>query len=311
MPRSQTALALTLTLLLGGLFTANVARSEVTTATSPAPPRLYSDSRLIVRDRISVEVIGQGPDLILIPGLASSRETWRATADRLKSHYRLHLIEVAGFAGEPARGNSEGPVLIPTAEAIDAYIRDQGLSPATVIGHSLGGTMILWLAVHHPEDLRKALVVDALPSFAIVMMGPNVTAEQVRPMAEAIRHAPPTPPSANTRMIANLVSEGPNRAMVEAWYASSNSAVVANALADDLELDLRPDLAAIHTPILLLYPDNTPAGAPAGAMDGAYKAMFAGAPGVRLSGVDHSLHFIMLDQPTAFAARLDAFLATP
>jgi len=56
MPRSQTALALTLTLLLGGLFTANVARSEVTTATSPAPPRLYSDSRLIVRDRISVEV---------------------------------------------------------------------------------------------------------------------------------------------------------------------------------------------------------------------------------------------------------------
>jgi pimeloyl-ACP methyl ester carboxylesterase len=311
MLHSRPALAVALALLLGGLIPVTAARSETTTATAPTPPRLYSDSRLVVRDRISVEVVGQGPDLILIPGLASSRETWRATADRLKSHYRLHLVEVAGFAGEPARGNSEGPVLTPTAEAIDAYIRDQGLSPATVIGHSLGGTMILWLAVHHPEDLRRALVVDALPSFATVMMGPGATPEQVRPMAEAIRHAPPIPPSANTRMIANLVSEGPNRAMVEAWYASSNSAVVANALADDLELDLRPDLAAIHTPILLLYPDNTPAGAPPGAMDGAYKAMFAGAPGVKLSGVDHSLHFIMLDQPTAFAARLDAFLATP
>jgi pimeloyl-ACP methyl ester carboxylesterase len=307
MTRSQPALALALALALGGLIPANAARSD----TSPAPPRLYSDSRIVTGDRISVEVVGQGPDLILIPGLASSRETWRATADRLKSHYRLHLIEVAGFAGEPARANSAGPVLIPTAEAIDAYIRNQGLGPATVIGHSLGGTMILWLAIHHPEDLRRALVVDALPAFATVMMGPSATPEQVRPMAEAIRHASPTPPSANTRMIDNLVSGAPDRAMVEGWYATSNSAVVANALADDLELDLRPDLAAIHTPILLLYPDNTPAGAPPGAMDGAYKAMFAGAPGVKLSGVDHSLHFIMLDQPSAFAARLDDFLAAP
>jgi hypothetical protein len=38
--------------------------------------------------------------------------------------------------------------------------------------------------------------------------------------------------------------------------------------------------------------------------------MFAGAAGVKLSGVDHSRHFITLDQPSAFAARLDALLAT-
>ena len=161
-------------------------------AQSAQPPRLFADSRLITGDRISVEVVGSGPDVILIPGLASSRETWRATAERLKGRYRLHMVQVDGFAGEPARANSTGPVLIPTAEAIDRYIKDQGLAPAVAVGHSLGGTIILWLAEHHPRDLRKAMVVDALPFVAAVMLGPDATPDSVQPIAEAIRLAPPS-----------------------------------------------------------------------------------------------------------------------
>ena len=34
-------------------------------------------------DRIVVEARGQGPDVILIPGLASTGEVWRRTADQL------------------------------------------------------------------------------------------------------------------------------------------------------------------------------------------------------------------------------------
>ena len=42
--------------------------------------------------------------MILIPGLTSGREVWRATAGALPG-YRYHLIQVSGFAGEAARGN--------------------------------------------------------------------------------------------------------------------------------------------------------------------------------------------------------------
>jgi pimeloyl-ACP methyl ester carboxylesterase len=303
----RAALGLTAAALL---VLARPAWSAPDPAPAPAPPRLYADSRIVTGDRISVEVVGHGPDVVLIPGLASSRETWRATADRLKDHYRLHLVQVDGFAGEPARANGSGPVLVPTAEAIDAYIRDQGLAPAVVVGHSLGGTMVLWLAEHHPQDLRKALVVDALPFFAAVMLGPGATAEQVTPMAEGMRHAPPQPAAASDRMIAGMVGEA-GRPMVTAWSHASDSAAVQNALADDLELDLRPGLASIHTPIVLLYPDNVSLGAPAGAMDGVYKGAFAPAASIRPVRIDHSLHFIMLDQPAAFADQLDAFLAGP
>jgi pimeloyl-ACP methyl ester carboxylesterase len=280
-------------------------------AADPTPPRLFADSRIVPGDRITVEVVGQGPDVVLIPGLSSSRETWRATAVRLKDHYRLHLVQVDGFAGEPAQANASGPVLVPVAEAIDAYIRKQGLAPAVVVGHSLGGTITLWLAEHHPQDLRKALVVDALPFFAAVMMGPGATPERVTPMAEALRHAPPQPADASAKMLGALVTAPDNLAMVSAWSRASDPATVQNALADDLEMDLRPDLAAIKTPIVLLYPDNVSLGAPPGAMDGLYKAAFAPAPSVRPVRIDGSRHFIMLDQPAAFAAQLDAFLAPP
>ncbi|MGZ8336367.1 MAG: alpha/beta fold hydrolase, partial [Allosphingosinicella sp.] len=57
--------------------------------------------------RFSVQVRGTGPDVILIPGLSSGRDVWAATVNAVPG-YRYHLIQVAGFAGEPARGNREG-----------------------------------------------------------------------------------------------------------------------------------------------------------------------------------------------------------
>src|ERR1700742_3245896 len=137
------------------------------------PNRLYSDSTLMTRDRFSDEIVGTGPDLVFIPGLASSRLTWKAIAERLKAHYRLHLIQLAGFAGEPVRANAAGEVLIPTAEAIDAYMVEQHLPPATIIGHSLGGTTALYLAVHHGDHLKKVLIVDALPCACVLVGGPT------------------------------------------------------------------------------------------------------------------------------------------
>ena len=262
-----------------------------------------------MQGRISVEVVGHGPDLILVPGLASSRETWRATAERLRGRYRLHLVQVAGFAGEPSRDNASGEVLIPTAEAIDAYIVAQKLSPAILIGHSLGGTMALYLAIHHPDHLKKVMVVDALPYYGVLMAGPTATVQSVAPMANAIRNSAGGPPRDNTKVVEAMVSSPADKARVVGWSKASDSSVVVRALADDLTLDMRPDLASIRTPITMLYPDEVPAGAPKGSMDGFYHAAFAPAGTVSLVRIDDSRHFIMLDQPAAFAAQLDSFLA--
>src|SRR5437868_4763005 len=54
-----------------------------------------------VPDRIIVTVRGKGTDVVLIPGLASSSAEWDATAKHLEDRHRLHVIQIAGFAGSP------------------------------------------------------------------------------------------------------------------------------------------------------------------------------------------------------------------
>ncbi len=279
------------------------------------PNRLFGDSRLVTLDRISVEVVGQGPDVVFIPGLASSRSVWRATAERLRAHYRLHLVQVAGFAGEPARANATGPVVVPTAEAIDAYLVQAKLAPAVVVGHSLGGTMALWLAEHHPEHLKKALVVDALPLYGLVLLArPSATPEQLQQLAQIAKVstlAAADYAAVMQPIVAGMVSTPADRQTVLQWSLDSDRGVVANALSEDIVLDLGPGLGAIRTPITLLYPDYGPAGAPLAAIEATYRGAYASAPTIKLVRIDHSLHFIMDDQPAAFAAALDAFLASP
>jgi pimeloyl-ACP methyl ester carboxylesterase len=282
-------------------------------AAATDPNRLFPDSRLVVKDRISVEVVGKGPDLVLIPGLASSRETWKATAERLKGRYRLHLVQVAGFSGEPARANAQGEVMGPTAEAIDAYIREQKLAPATVLGHSMGGTMILMLAERHPQDLKKALVVDALPFYGMARGGPAATPASVQPLAAAMRDAILSSTDDQYRtyltpQMPGMATAPENRTMILNWSMISDHSVVARAMYEDLQTDLRSDLPKITTPITLLYPDYTPTGAPPGATKQLYQPAFAPAAKVTPVEVEHSAHFIMLEQPAVFDKALDEFL---
>jgi pimeloyl-ACP methyl ester carboxylesterase len=281
------------------------------------PNRLFPESKLVVRDRFSDEIVGKGPDLVFIPGLSSSRATWKATAERLRGRYRVHLIQVAGFAGEPARANAEGEVLVPTAEALDAYLVEQKLTPATVIGHSLGGTMTLYLAEHHPDHLRKAMMVDALPFLGVVQGRPNpaATVDSVRPMAVQMREmmvkGGPGYEAGVTAAVKGMVTGAADTDMVIAWGKASDPSVVGRAMYDDMQLDLRPGLPALRTPMTLVYPDNVPNGAPPGVMEKFYPVLYAGASTVKLKVVGPSKHFVMLDQPQAFAEALDAFLAQP
>ena len=64
-----------------------------------------------VSNRITVTVRGKGPDVLLIPGLACSGAVWEATVAHLEGHYRLHIVQIAGFGGSPAQANAKGPVL--------------------------------------------------------------------------------------------------------------------------------------------------------------------------------------------------------
>ena len=265
-----------------------------------------------VSDRLSVEVVGSGPDVILIPGFASSREVWRVEADRLKETHRVHLVQLAGFAGEPW-SHGDGPFLDPVLAELARYLREAGLERPAVIGHSMGGLTGLLLAQRHPELVGRVMSVDSLPFFS-ALYGPTATAETARPFAERTADAIRTMDDAAFRAgqaqtaAAMARSEATRAAMVE-WSVASDRRAMAAAMREVMTTDLRPGLAAMSTPVWAIYASDADGGAPAGMADSLWAREYAGLAGARLIRVDDSRHFIMADQPARFAELVDQFLA--
>jgi len=268
-------------------------------ATAPAPVRRM--------DHISVEVVGTGSPVILIPGLSIGREGWRATADRLKARHRVYLVEVNGFGGSAAGANAGGGVLEGIVADLHTLIARDRLGTPALVGHSMGGLAATLLAARHPGDVGRLMVVDALP-FIGAILAPGSTAASITPQAAAMRDrtaaAPrnPAPVTADPGGIWSITPAG--RIQVAEWSRSADPRVVAQALYDDMTTDATPELARVTArPFTVLY------AAGAGPMvTPLWETAYRGLPAT-LEAVPGSYHFIMLDQPAAFDAALDRFLA--
>ena len=268
--------------------------------------------REFVSDRISVVARGSGPDVILIPGLAGhGEEWWGGVSETLDDRYRLHLVQVNGFAGTAPGANVEGPVSAPIAEEIARYIGETGLDRPAVIGHSMGGTIGMMLAARHPGVLGRLMVVDMMPSMAPFFGPAGETPEGLRGIADQARaqilEAPP-----GTGFIAQLF-EGMTlntqmQPVLMRLARESDRRTVADAFHELVVTDMRPELSRITAPVTVLYaqPPNVPV--PADQFDASMAGLYANAPNVTLMRIDESRHFIQWDQPTRFIAEIDAFM---
>lgn len=272
--------------------------------TPPAPPPFASD-------RISVETVGTGPDVILIPGLSSSPEGWGGTVVGVPG-YRYHLVHVAGFAGKPPAANASGPVVEPVAEEIARYIREARLERPAIVGHSLGGFWAMMIAARHPELPSRIMVVDMLPSIS-VFAPPGTTPEQVREGAEQMRRAMAASEGARRRQavaqtIASMVKTEELRPPLIEHTLASDPAVSGQAMYDLLVTDLRPELANVGVPITVLWVRAPTMPLTEEQMAEIYRASFANAPRAEVKHIPDSWHFIMLDAPERFRQELREFL---
>ena len=274
-----------------------------------SPPAVAADSAgTFTSDRISVVTRGSGPDLILVPGLSSHHNVWDSIVGPLESHYRLHLVQVSGFAGFPAAANADGPVSAPVAEEIARYITAAGLAKPAVIGHSMGGTIGIMLAARHPDLVGHLMVVDMPPVLGVFVGGPQATVESVRPVADQIRAAPDSFVGEFSKMVSGMTNRPALQPEVIRTLTASDRRTVVNAFAELLVTDLRPELGRITAPMVVLYVIPPQAGMPPDQVDAAMRAAYANAPNAKLVRIENSLHFIQLDQPARLVAEIEAFV---
>jgi pimeloyl-ACP methyl ester carboxylesterase len=261
--------------------------------------------------RFSVTVTGQGPNVILIPGLATSGEVWDATVKHLATSHRVHVVEVAGFGGTDAGPNrTDGDMLPALLAEIVRYAA--GLERPAIIGHSLGGLIAIEVAAQKSDVVSRVLVVDALPFFALTI-SPGATIDMAKPMATMMRnqimaqtdaqYAASAPMTA-----ARLAKSATGRASVMRWAVASDRAVVGKAMYEDMVTDARSQLRQIQVQTTVLYAFDSTMGLPQATVDSLYSTAYSGLAAADLKRIDGSYHFIMLDQPDAFLREVDAFL---
>ena len=247
--------------------------------------------------RFSVVVRGAGPDVILLPGLTEGRDVWAGTV-RTVPGYRYHLIQVAGFGGEPARGNARGPVVAPLAAELARYIAENRLRRPAIIGHSMGGTLAMMLAADHPRLVGRIMVVDMLPAPGGLF---GQTPGDAASIARGIASLTETP--AGRQLFSSFVNVF---APPGSSFRTSDPAVVGRVMNELAGMDLTGRLPAIRVPLTVVYASPAPAAGPA--LDRRFARAYAGARNARFVRIDGSGHMIMFDQPARLADAIRDFL---
>ncbi|RMB36994.1 pimeloyl-ACP methyl ester carboxylesterase [Sphingomonas sp. PP-F2F-G114-C0414] len=265
---------------------------------------------------ISVQTTGKGTPVILVPGLSSPRAVWAGFVPTLAKSHRVYVVQVNGFGGDDPRANLSPGILdgivADLHTLIATSITGSKLGKPAIVGHSMGGLVALMLAKAHPEDVGKLMIVDSLPYIGEIF-APGATVAALEPQAKAMRagmaaaYGKPANPAANAALAERMALKPASRTAVAGWAAKADARVAAQAMYEDLTTDLRPAMASIAAPITLVYPWNA-VGPTKPVADALYRKAYAPAPRVTFVDIGDAAHFVMLDQPAAFQAALDAFL---
>jgi len=204
----------------------------------------------------SLEGPAGAPVLVLGNSLGTSRACWQPQLAALTRHFRVLRYELPGHGGAPA---PPGPYSIAGLGAgVLALLDARGIDRAAYCGVSLGAMAGLWLAAHAPERISA--------------LGLSCTSAYLSPAAGYAERATAVRAAGTASIAGPVVSRWFTAAYraahpeVPAAFAADLSATAAEGYAGCCEalaaMDLRPDLAAISAPTLVIAGAEDPATPP-------------------------------------------------
>jgi pimeloyl-ACP methyl ester carboxylesterase len=239
----------------------------MTAATSlePSPPadRLlpgfeerFADVRAV---RMRYFVAGEGPPLVLVHGLSGAASNWTELAPLLAARRRVLVPELPGHGGSdplPVAPNLNG-----YADRVRHLAELEGMLPTAVVGHSLGGSIALRVALRWPEDVSAVVLAGSAgiasttrwAQFWLGFFGHTRPGKFVAPRRRAVARSAllryfvfgywgaSDPPALSDRAVDGLLA-GPE------LHRDTLSA--SRALVRD---DPRVDLDGVHCPCLVLW----------------------------------------------------------
>ena len=196
---------------------------------------------------------GSGPPVVLVHGLGgTSAAIWGRVAGPLAEDFGVVTYDLRGTGGS---GRAPGPYSLDDFVGdLRGLVEELGLEAPSLVGHSFGGSIVLAYAARYPDEV--AAVASAGGPVVLPEQGQQgmrdraelVEREGMGAVAETVATNGTAPsfrernPAAYDELVAMLAANDPRT------YAATCRVLA--------ELDLRPELARISAPVLLIAGDR-------------------------------------------------------
>jgi 3-oxoadipate enol-lactonase len=244
---------------------------------------------------VTVPARPTGETVLLVHPANLGGGCWRAVAQRIGPAATCVALDLRGHGGSD-RG---GPFSVAAwAEDCAAVIDALELGPVHLVGASVGGAIVVELAVDRPDAVRSLTAVGGAFLPAEDAAGPLLETIDALGAAEALRlHAardalaPGSPPELTDRVVADL--------------SANDAATTAAIWRASLRTDVRPRIAALRAPALAVVGEHDTTCPPA------ESAEFARLAGARLEPLRGVGHLPMYEAPGRLAELIAEHAALP
>ncbi len=248
---------------------------------------------------VHYEVYGRGRPVILLHGWLGSWGLWQETMTYLGQYYRTYALDFWGF-GESGKKRNTYQVT-DFVSLVDQFMDKLGIVQAPLVGHSMGGTVSLSVALQCPERVKKVVIIGspivgsslALP---LKLAGYRPIAFLLFNMFGAFRTVmrAASPFICADPRFPGMMDRDLSKTTLESFLVSISSLH---------QTDLRPRLCEIGVPVMGMFGDRDNIVSPR-----QWQALKQGIPSSRIERFSKAGHFIMLDEPKTFTATLKDFL---
>lgn len=230
--------------------------------------------------------------IVLVHGNVASSRWWERVLPDLSQDYRVIAPDLRGFGQSDKPG---GYTVEQFAADLAVLVDALSLPPAHIVGHSLGGSVVLQYVLDHPHRCRSLVLVDPGPAEG------QVTPEERYPLLEAI--------AVNREyMKAAVMGVTPAAPRDDYFEALVDDAMLAGGallpIARDLNTwNVQSRLGQIKVPTLVLQGEQDSL-----VSQEAVRRTVAGIAGARLEVVPGVGHSPQAENPEDFVRRLRMFL---
>ena len=248
---------------------------------------------------VHYEVYGRGRPVILLHGWLGSWGLWQETMAYLGAFYRTYALDFWGF-GESGK-KRETYAVSDFVSLVDQFMEQLGIANAPLVGHSMGGTVSLSVAIQYPQRVSKVVVVGSPmvgSSLAplLKLAGNRSIAFMLFNMMSVFR--------TGMRMYSPYICKDPRfPEMMDRDLSRTTVESFLRSIASLRRTDLTPMLPQIKVPAMGMFGDKDVIVDPM-----QWQPMQQGIPHAVIERFPMAGHFPMLEEPTAFTQKLKAFL---